>query len=259
MRVSTMQCASNIAVIKYWGKRDEKLLLPINSSLSVTLSPIHMGTTTTAAASPEWEGDRLWLNGKEEDVNSERVQNCLKAIRSRAGKDAPVGGVRIVSENNFPTAAGLASSASGYACLVAALGSLYNVEGDISSIARQVSMCWVEHSPGHPSHPLMAGLRERVQEYARRVRQMGHGSPGRRHRQLRAPARFGIPLAGAQRSHPVRPCTARSPCTQPETVAGGPLGRRTTSRHDQACGARSRERAHPWRARAGWRATRRRR
>ncbi len=139
MKVSTMQCASNIAVIKYWGKRDEKLLLPINSSLSVTLSPIHMGTTTTAAASPEWEGDRLWLNGNEENVNSERVQNCLKAIRSRAGKDAPVGGVRIVSENNFPTAAGLASSASGYACLVAALGSLYNVEGDISSIARQVS------------------------------------------------------------------------------------------------------------------------
>jgi diphosphomevalonate decarboxylase len=137
-KVSTMQCASNIAVIKYWGKRDEKLLLPINSSLSVTLSPVHMGTTTTAAASASWEGDRLWLNGREEDVNAERIQNCLKAIRARAGKDAPKGGVRIVSENNFPTAAGLASSASGYACLVAALGDLYGVEGNLSSIARQV-------------------------------------------------------------------------------------------------------------------------
>ncbi len=49
MQVATATCASNIAVIKYWGKRDNKLLLPINSSLSVTLDPSQMGTTTTAA------------------------------------------------------------------------------------------------------------------------------------------------------------------------------------------------------------------
>ena len=71
-----------------------------------------MGTTTTAACSPEWEGDRLWLNGKEEDASAERIQNCLREIRARAGPGAPQGGLRIVSNNNFPTAAGLASSSS---------------------------------------------------------------------------------------------------------------------------------------------------
>ena len=124
LQVATATCASNIAVIKYWGKRDSKLVLPINSSLSVTLDPDRMGTTTTAAVvtthpnrcpllahkgavnsrtmqrsrtrivktrlnpeqvSPDWEGDRLWLNGKEEDVNAQRIQNCLREIRKRAG------------------------------------------------------------------------------------------------------------------------------------------------------------------------------
>ena len=147
VQISTVNCASNIAVIKYWGKRDEKLLLPINSSLSVTLSPVHMGTTTTAAASASWDNDRLWLNGREEDASSERIQNCLRAIRLRAANGGPKGGLRIVSENNFPTAAGLASSASGYACLVAALGNLFGVEGDLSAIARQVCDSCHRYSP----------------------------------------------------------------------------------------------------------------
>ena len=139
VKVATASCASNIAVIKYWGKRDSKLVLPINSSLSITLDPAKMGTTTTAAISPDWEGDRLWLNGKEEDVTAQRIQNCLREIRKRAGAACPEGGLRVVSTNNFPTAAGLASSASGYACLVAALGLLHDIQGDISAIARQGS------------------------------------------------------------------------------------------------------------------------
>lgn len=60
----TARAPSNIAVIKYWGKRDEKLILPINSSISVTLDPEHLSATTTVAASPAFESDRLWLNGK---------------------------------------------------------------------------------------------------------------------------------------------------------------------------------------------------
>jgi diphosphomevalonate decarboxylase len=139
VKVATARCSSNIAVIKYWGKRDEKLLLPINSSLSVTMDPNQMGTTTTAAISPSWTDDRIWLNGKEENAKAERIQNCIRAIRAMAGKDAPEGGLRIVSENNFPTAAGLASSASGYACLVLALGKLFGITEDLSSVARQGS------------------------------------------------------------------------------------------------------------------------
>ncbi|XP_031826549.1 mevalonate diphosphate decarboxylase isoform X2 [Nomia melanderi] len=89
-------------------------------------------------ASPRFKEDCIWLNGKEEDIRSPRLQNCLTEIRKRAGPSNKLGQwkVHISSENNFPTAAGLASSAAGYACLVAALAKLYEVEGDISSIAR---------------------------------------------------------------------------------------------------------------------------
>nr|CAD7428354.1 unnamed protein product [Timema monikensis] len=75
-----------------------------------------------------------------------RIQNCLKELRRRAKVDAEESNnglhswhLHVCSENNFPTAAGLASSAAGYACLVYTLAKLYGVKGDISSIARQGS------------------------------------------------------------------------------------------------------------------------
>lgn len=64
-RVSaTYTAPTNIAVIKYWGKRDVKLNLPINSSVSVTLSQDDLRTKTTAVASTAFTEDRLWLNGR---------------------------------------------------------------------------------------------------------------------------------------------------------------------------------------------------
>lgn len=60
----TAQTPTNIAVIKYWGKRDETLILPVNDSISVTLDPNHLCTTTTVAVSPSFQQDRMWLNGK---------------------------------------------------------------------------------------------------------------------------------------------------------------------------------------------------
>ncbi|KAH0619689.1 hypothetical protein JD844_000600 [Phrynosoma platyrhinos] len=68
----------NIAVVKYWGKRDEQLILPINSSLSVTLHQDQLKTITTAAISRDFTEDRLWLNGKEEDIGHPRLQSCLR-------------------------------------------------------------------------------------------------------------------------------------------------------------------------------------
>ncbi|KAL7164851.1 hypothetical protein ACSBR2_040694 [Camellia fascicularis] len=60
----TAQTPANIAVIKYWGKKDESLILPINDSISVTLDPAHLCTTTTVSVSPSFDQDRMWLNGK---------------------------------------------------------------------------------------------------------------------------------------------------------------------------------------------------
>ncbi|NXY04307.1 MVD1 decarboxylase, partial [Pteruthius melanotis] len=147
--MATCTAPVNIAVIKYWGKRDTDLILPINSSLSVTLHQDQLKTTTTAAASRDFTEDRLWLNGKEEDVGHPRVQACLREVRRLARKrrggseDAAALSlsykIHIASENNFPTAAGLASSAAGYACLVSALARLYGVEEELSEVARRGS------------------------------------------------------------------------------------------------------------------------
>ncbi|XP_068117228.1 diphosphomevalonate decarboxylase [Hyperolius riggenbachi] len=150
MQKVTCTAPVNIAVIKYWGKRNEELILPINSSLSVTLHQDQLKTTTTIAASRDFTEDRIWLNGKEDNINHPRLQSCLREIRRLARKRRSSGGedgvsrilsdkVHICSVNNFPTAAGLASSAAGYACLVYTLAKLYGVEGELSEIARQGS------------------------------------------------------------------------------------------------------------------------
>ncbi|XP_015169865.1 diphosphomevalonate decarboxylase-like [Solanum tuberosum] len=151
----TAQTPTNIAVIKYWGKRDENLILAINDSISVTLDPAHLCTTTTVAVSPAFNQDRMWLLGKEISLSGGRYQNCLREIRARANdvedekkgikitkKDWENLRVHVASYNNFPTAAGLASSAAGFACLVYSLAKLMNVQEDngrLSAIARQGS------------------------------------------------------------------------------------------------------------------------
>ncbi|GLE10750.1 hypothetical protein PINS_up022990 [Pythium insidiosum] len=151
IRVATCSAPTNIATIKYWGKDDASLNTPLNSSVSVTLDQDDLRTTTTIAASPAFATTELWLNGKRQTLNK-RVLTVLHEMRALAqrqhGGDQPASDVfnwplRIVSENSFPTAAGLASSAAGYACLVATLAELYQVQdefpGQLSTIARQGS------------------------------------------------------------------------------------------------------------------------
>ncbi|XP_006926815.1 diphosphomevalonate decarboxylase [Pteropus alecto] len=148
----TVTCTApvNIAVIKYWGKRDEDLILPINSSLSVTLHQDQLKTTTTAVISKDFTEDQIWLNGQKVDVGQPRIQACLREIRRLARKRRSADDkdplplslsykVHIASVNNFPTAAGLASSAAGYACLAFTLAQVYGVEGDLSEVARRGS------------------------------------------------------------------------------------------------------------------------
>ncbi|KAM9902725.1 hypothetical protein OXX69_008197 [Metschnikowia pulcherrima] len=141
----------NIATLKYWGKRDKTLNLPTNSSISVTLAQEDLRTLTSAATSSTFKKDNLWLNGVEEGIKGERTVACLKDLRKlrKALEDADSSlpkfsewGVHIVSENNFPTAAGLASSAAGFAALVVAIAKLYELPqsmSEISKIARKGS------------------------------------------------------------------------------------------------------------------------
>ncbi|KAA1067526.1 diphosphomevalonate decarboxylase [Puccinia graminis f. sp. tritici] len=163
--VKEITCSApvNIAVIKYWGKRDKKLILPTNSSLSVTLDQHDLRSTTTARLlDPSHkngevgeEEDQLWLNGARQPIEKDsRLSNCLKELRKLKAQfelqdpktEASLPESRrpllIASENNFPTAAGLASSASGFAALVYTISKLYELPiemTELSKIARQGS------------------------------------------------------------------------------------------------------------------------
>jgi diphosphomevalonate decarboxylase len=141
----------NIAVVKYWGKRNAQLNLPTNSSLSVTLSQADLRTLTTASCSTTYREDTLLLNGSPSDLSGARTQACLRELRARRAtvesQNASLPklssmALLLVSENNFPTAAGLASSAAGFAALVRAIADLYELPAsptELSLIARQGS------------------------------------------------------------------------------------------------------------------------
>ena len=103
----------NIALIKYWGKRDTTRNLPAVGSISITLS----GLYTEMAVEPDHtlSDDVLVVNGREDRGMLGRVQSCLDNV---AGMNRPR--MRVISDCNFPIAAGLASSASAFAALVVA-------------------------------------------------------------------------------------------------------------------------------------------
>jgi len=108
----TSQAQPNIALVKYWGKRDADRNLPATGSLSVTLDALWTRMTVEFDGR---EGDRLHVNGQPAPSMLPRVSRCLDSV---AGRDRS--GARIDSECNFPIAAGLASSASSFAALVRA-------------------------------------------------------------------------------------------------------------------------------------------
>lgn len=108
---------ANIALIKYWGKRDERLILPYTSSLSLTLSDLY--TQTAVNFSDDFSEDSVTLDGENllpSATTFRRVIAMLDLVREKAGISTKA---RVVSRNHVPTAAGLASSASGFAALCA--------------------------------------------------------------------------------------------------------------------------------------------
>lgn len=115
---ATASAHPNIALVKYWGKRDEKLILPHQSSLSVTLGPLSV--TTSVEFTGQRGADLVEINGKvAEGGERKRVEEALKLVRAEA-KGVKLGAARMVSKGDFPAAAGLASSAAAFAALAVA-------------------------------------------------------------------------------------------------------------------------------------------
>lgn len=116
----TVTAHTNIALIKYWGKEDAILNIPTTSSLSMTLDKFY--TTTCVEFNDAQTSDTLILNGKEADAT--RICSILNIFRSEI-TDFPK--VAVVSRNHVPTSAGLASSASSFAALTAAIFKLLEI------------------------------------------------------------------------------------------------------------------------------------
>jgi len=160
----TCESAPNIALIKYWGKSNEELNLPLNGSISISLDKQVMNSKTSLMLVKRDDFDHpeakieIWLNNQKQEfhfdiskqvvtqentnlstklINKKRFLRMLKKIVSNCSIDQPASyDLRICSRNNFPTACGLASSASGYACIAQCLANAYKYNGDVSELAR---------------------------------------------------------------------------------------------------------------------------
>ena len=129
---------ANIALVKYWGKADGgPLNIPAVGSISITLDALRSDTEVVFDQS--LREDELTLDGRARPQYLDRVSRCLNLLRAHADVDHSA---RVISRNNFPTGAGLASSASGFAALTAAASRALRVEltaKELSIIARQGS------------------------------------------------------------------------------------------------------------------------
>lgn len=138
MTTATALAHPNIALIKYWGNRDNALRIPSNSSISMNLDGL--STLTSVSFQPSLPFDELIINGREVTGKGlERVSLLLDLVRAQAGlRD----NAEVVSENNFPAGAGIASSAAAFAALALAsshAAGLTLSEQELSRLARRGS------------------------------------------------------------------------------------------------------------------------
>jgi diphosphomevalonate decarboxylase len=137
----------NIAFIKYWGNQDHELRIPANSSLSMNLKELE--TRTTVSFDSGLKGDSLVLNGKPQSGPAlKRVSTLLERIRELSDEEAFA---RVVSSNNFPAGAGIASSASAFAALAYAACSAADLclsDEEVSRLARTGSGSACRSIPG---------------------------------------------------------------------------------------------------------------
>src|SRR5512141_2527424 len=143
----TAQAFANIAFIKYWGNRDNVLRIPMNGSISMNLDGLF--TQTTVSFQPSLPYDELVINGDEvAGPGRERVSYILDLIREKAGVRERA---EVMTSNNFPSGAGIASSASAFAALALAgsrAAGLDLSEQDLSRLARRGSGSAARSIPG---------------------------------------------------------------------------------------------------------------
>lgn len=147
---ATARAQPNIALIKYWGKRDPHRNLPAAGSISITLSRLYTQMCVEIDAS--LTDDVVIVNGREEPDMLPRVRRCLDSV---AG--AKRAKLRVISDCNFPIAAGLASSAAAFAALVVAADKALGLSRNTAELASQAS-----RASGSAARSLIGGFVELV-------------------------------------------------------------------------------------------------
>ena len=161
-RKATCRAGSNIAFIKYWGVADgaEDLNIPLNNSISMTLADAHTTTTVAWDNSANLPTDTVVIDGVAlQGAPADRIVAHLDRLRALAGVSDRA---RVVSNNNFPMASGIASSASGFAALTVAGAAALGLRLDatrLSAVARQGS--------GSASRSLFGGFVEWERDWGR--------------------------------------------------------------------------------------------
>ena len=142
---ATAVAPANIAFIKYWGATDRARAVPVNPSISMTLS--ECVSRTTVEFDPAPGDDEVWIGKAAERGGwrdpghsfSRRVLAHLEELRRRLGVEAGAGRFQVVTENSFPAAAGMASSASGFSALAVAVSAALGASPsptELSALAR---------------------------------------------------------------------------------------------------------------------------
>jgi len=138
MALVSVESHPNIALVKYWGQRDSDLYLPYNSSISITLNS-KLWTRTSIYTSKELKKDEAYLNGKK--LSGAKLKRALRQVNYLRKNNviSKKAKVKIASVNNFPTGAGIASSASGFSALALALNKSFKLnlnKKELSVLAR---------------------------------------------------------------------------------------------------------------------------
>jgi len=130
--VATAEASPNIALVKYWGNRDDLLRLPSNGSISMTLGGLR--TVARVAFDPAATVDTLLIDGKvAPPAARQRVAKHLDLVRAAAGHHLKA---RIDSSSNFPSGAGIASSASAFAAITMASAAACGLPLESAALSR---------------------------------------------------------------------------------------------------------------------------
>lgn len=126
----TVRSYANIAIIKYWGKKAEKEMVPATSSISLTLENMFT-ETTLSPLSADASSDAFYINGQlQNEAEHKKMSKIIDHYRPEGA-----GFVRIDTKNNMPTAAGLSSSSSGLSALVKACNAYFQLGLDRKDLA----------------------------------------------------------------------------------------------------------------------------